>query len=145
MYIVQDGGRLAALRKERGDPMAGSDDTRDTVRRGGLPMTLLDIQRASERAALEHAHLADALHWNTVATLKLCEITDKVPAAELAFGASAGRHEALRQVLAHVEEELGYEDGEPSTERPGRWTFTAGATALVELRTWLLAQIGGDS
>jgi hypothetical protein len=43
-----------------------------------------------------------------------------------------------RRIIEHVEEELGYEDGEPSTERPGRWTFTAGAKALSELREWLL-------
>jgi len=53
------------------------------------------------------------------------------------------RSTVLRLVLAHVEEELGYDEGEPSTERMGRWTFTAGAAALSELRDWLLAEIGG--
>lgn len=51
----------------------------------------------------------------------------------------AGYREALNHAIEIVEGELGYEDGEPSTERAGRWTFTAGAAALSELRTTLLA------
>ncbi len=51
----------------------------------------------------------------------------------------------IDRILFHIEAELGYEEGEPSTEAPGRWTFSQGAAALSELRAWLLAMRDGGT